>query len=339
MSQDSGEPKSSNLGPSSVCSRTPIRFGPAVEALFRQELPAYKMLFSEVTSEFLLYGYQRQSGENQYASILVQGSRFAGRLVGEVALSRRPEYPFYKWSDTPKLGVGGFRERVTVMVNGTDYSYTYSSPGELQAVLRDLVLMQSAMAMRAFGQQAGPILSREQQTWEPLYKEWLKAEEESRPGVGARYPGLPNEAEAEQILQGLLMERKFDRLMGPLKFRYRDPRFFYCHVYLLGRGLEFLETPEGLQIEQEELAAVTETERGQRMITWADILGPPPKPANEPRKKEMPPPLGDAIAGITGRQPQEMCVVFSSDRKARFHEYAFLKSLAALETFFGEGLA
>ncbi len=337
MNQEKRPRKASDKGPSQVGSRTPIRFGPAVEQVFRQDLAGYRQIFSEITSEYLLYGYHRQARENQHVFVLVQGARFAGSLISEVAMSRRAEYPFYKFSDRPQLGVGGFRERVSLLVSGSDFSTRYGSQFELQRTLRELVAGQSGAALRALNETAGPVMYREQQTWEPLYLEWLQAEKVAPLSGDRRYPGLPNEVEATGLLQEMLMGRKFDRFMGPLKFRYREPRFFNCHLYLLGRGLEFLEPPEGAVRPESAASPPPEFDRPQRMITWADILGPPPRPEAEVKKgKELPPALGDAIAGITGRHPQSMAFELSPDPQARYQEFAFLKSLAALEAFYEE---
>ncbi len=337
MSQEGVPRKASERGPSQVGSRTPIRFGPAVEQVFRQDLAGYSPLFSEVTSEYLLYGYHRQARDDQHVFVLVQGARFSGNLVSEVALSRRGEYPFYRLSDRPQLGVGGFRERVSLLVSGTDSSVRYGSQFELQRALRELVSGQTGPALRTLNERAGPVMYREQQTWEPLFKEWLHAEKVAPLSGDRRYPGLANEVEATGLLQEMLMGRKFDRFLGPLKFRYREPSFFNCHVYLLGRGLEFLDPPEGAVRPEVPQAPATDPNGPQRMITWADILGPPPPPETEVRKgPERPAPLGDAIAGITGRHPQGMAFDLSPDPQVRYHEYAFLKSLAALEAFYEE---
>jgi len=338
MNPESRRPTRPDTGPSEAGSRTPIRFGAAVENIFRAELNGYLPLFSEVSSEFLLYGYHREARENQYFFILVQGARFSGNLVVEVAIARRPEYPYYRLSDEPKLGVGGLRERVAVLMTGNDYSWRYGSQEELQRILRDILVTQSAPALRSLSDAAGTVLYREQQTWEPLYLEWLQAEKEAGLGSERRYPGLANEVEATQFLQEMLMGRRFDQFLGPLKFRYRSPRFFNCHAYLLGRGLEFLEPPDsGAVPEMTTPEVAPEIEKPQRMITWADILGPVPKTEPDKKKvKEKPQALSDAIAGITGRHPASLCVELSRDPRTRFREYAFLKSLAAVEAFIEE---
>lgn len=322
-----------------VGSRTPVRFGLGVEQIFRYELQGYEPIFSEVTSEFLLYGYRRQARENQYIFVMVQGSRFSGRFVTEVAVSRRPEFPYYKFGDEPRLGVGGVRERVPVLMRGQDMSYRYSNQDELMKALRDVVVGQSAPGIRTLGEMAGTYLYREHQTWSPLYAEWEQAEAAAVPTAeGRRYPGLVNESESYEMLQELLLSRKFDRLLGPMKFRYREPRFFNCHLYLFARGLEFLDPPEGPAPPEPEPEAEESApgEERPRMITWADIIGPPPKVMDaEARKKaDVPPPLSDAIAGVTGRQPQAMALELSYDPTERQREFSFLKSLAAVEAYY-----
>ncbi|MGI5843583.1 MAG: hypothetical protein ACOX9B_05340 [Candidatus Xenobium sp.] len=334
MTPESRRPCKPDMIPKEAGSRTPIRFGAAVDSIFRSELNGYLPLFSEVSSEFLLYGYHREARENQYFFIMVQGSRFSGNLVVEVAIANRPEYPYYRLSDNPQIGLVGFRERVAVLMTGNDYSWRYSSQEELQRILRDILVSQGSPALRSLSDAVRQVLYREQQTWEPLYLEWLEAEKEARPGADRRYPGLANELEATQCLQEMLMGRQFDPFLGPLKFRYRDPKFFNCHLYLLGRALEFLEPPESEDIpEAPAPEAAPEVERPQRMITWADILGPISKPEPVKKKKELPLPLNDAIAGITGRHPASLAVKLSRDPQARSREYAFLKSLAAVEAF------
>lgn len=344
MSQEPQKPKSKISGPvGQVASRTPIRFAPAIEHIFRVELQGYTPTFTEVTSEYLLFGYCREARENQFLHVMVQGARFAGKMVTEVGISRRKDFPYYKWTDEPKLAVGGFRERVTWLMSGQDFSVKYASQDELMKALRDLVVGQSAPALRALGEAAGSFLYREQQTWQPLYEDWVAAEAKARAGPGGdrRYPDLVNEEEAVDLVQEMLMSRTFDRLLGPMKFKYRDPRFFHCHMYLFARGMEFLDPPAAPRQAEPEPVAEAESEggdRAQRMLTWADILGPPPKKEDERSKKaEVPPPLGDAIAGVNGRQPQSMCLELSLDPTRRHREFAFLKSLAAVEAFYEEG--
>ncbi len=128
MTPESRRPTRPDMRPSEAGSRTPIRFGAAVENVFRSDLNGYLPLFSEVSSEFLLYGYHREARENQYFFILVQGARLSGNLVVEVAIARRPEFPYYRLSDEPQLGVGGFRERVAVLMTGNDYSGAAENP-------------------------------------------------------------------------------------------------------------------------------------------------------------------------------------------------------------------
>lgn len=343
MSQEPQKPKPRITGPTGqVASQTPIRFAPAIEQIFRYELQGYTQTFSEVTSEYLLFGYCREARENQFLHVLVQGARFAGKIVTEVGISRRKEFPYYKWSDEPKLAVGGVRERTTWLMSGQDFSVRYASHDDLMKALRDLVVGQSAPALRTLGEMAGPHLYREQQTWQPLYEDWVTAEAKARASGGAaqRYPDLVNEEEATDLVQELLMSRKFDQLLGPLKFKYRDSRFFNCHMYLFARGLEFLDPPAApQQPAPEPVSEEQESDnRSPRMLTWADILGPPPKKEDEGKKKaEQPTPLGDAIAGINGRHPQSMCLELSLDPTERHREFAFLKSLAALEAFYEEG--
>lgn len=321
-------------------SRTPINFKAAVESIFRVDLQGYTPVLSEVTSEYLLFGYAREARENEFLHVLVQGARTSGRIVTEVAVSCQDKFPYYRWSDEPKLAVAGVRERTLQLMTGQDHSYRYTSAEELTKVLRDLVVGQSAPALRNLGELAWPYLKREQQTWKPLYDAWVVAEDKARASGGRlRYPELVDEEQAMDLLQDQIMDRKYQHFLGgPLRARYRDPRYFNCHLYLFARGLEFLEPPSLPKPAEPERPAGDEaeiSERQQQMATWAALLGPRPKREDD-RKKELPPPLGDAIAGLTGRHPQGMCLELSLDPTVRHREYAFLKSLAAMEAYYEE---
>ena len=92
----------------------------------------------------------------------------------EVAIARRPEFPTIVCPTSPNWG-RRVPQRVAVLMTGNDYSWRYGSQEELQRILRDVLVSQCAPALRALSDAAGPVLYREQQTWEPLYLEWLEA--------------------------------------------------------------------------------------------------------------------------------------------------------------------
>lgn len=325
-------PKASGL----IASRTPIQFRPAVEAAVRQSLPEYEQIINDTTSEYILLGYHRLVRDERHIFMLIQGARYSGRICGEIGISHVNKFPYYRLSDEPNLGTLGYRERVGKLVNGQDFAHAYGSNSELVKVLRDLVGGYLVQSMRLIGERTEFEIEKAKSTWLPIYEEWQLAEDSMELGAERRYPGLVFEDEARAFIQNALVSHQYDRFLGPLKFKYRDAKFFSGHVYLMARGLEFLTPPKAAKQAADPAQAAPETS-AKRMITWADILGPVPSPKTPAYdvKKDLPEPLGDAIAGITGRHPQSSCVTLSSSDEARRLEYAFLKSFSVVEALMG----
>jgi hypothetical protein len=154
-------------------------------------------------------------------------------------------------------------------------------------------------------EKALPRIQSTYEKWQQLYNQWLELEEEATGRPGNRYPALSAESLAFEIIEENLTSGHLDRYLGPLKFRYRNPNFMNCHTYLLARGLEFLEAPE-----------------------------PPVEAKVEiPPARKLQPPLEDPISALTGRLPQQHSVPLATAIAKKTTQFAFLKSLSAVETF------
>lgn len=291
-----------------MSTRTSIRFGAILDSLVRERLQDYEQCFSETTNQSLLYGFRKPVWGHYHAFILIQAARSFGRLTCEVAISRESEYPYFKFSDQPRLGVSGFRERMRTLVDGRDKVETYRTTEHLINVLLD-VSHKAEVALSKLADRAIPAIVEEHRIWQPLYLDWLEAEKKAVRSEEQRYPGLEGETVAREILHDTLARGTFDRFLGPLKFRYRQDGFFHCHLYLLARALEFLEPPP--------LPEVLEAED------------------SEEEEPEIPL-LQDPIASLTGRQCQKDSVELAVSTSVRATQYAFLKSFAAAEAFYTE---
>lgn len=284
-----------------MSTRTSIRFGPILEALAAEKLKKYQPFLNEAVSHSLLYGYRCQMAGHYYGFILIQAARTSGRVTAEVAVSRTPDYPYYRLGDTPRLGVSGYRERVLKLTRKADSSFSYRGQEQLLGVLLDL-LRESEMALGRLSDQVIPLIIEDYKQWQPLYRDWLEAEKNAIEG-DIRYPELGGEMVARELLGDTLARGTFDRFLGPLKFRYRKPDFFLCHLYLMARALEFLEPPK--------------------------MAAGGAEPA-----EESPEVLPDPIPALTGRQPQDEAVELAVSTSLRTAQWAFLKSFAAVEAFF-----
>lgn len=288
-----------------MSTRTSIRFGAILDSLVRERLRDYQQCFSETTNQSLLYGFRKPVYGHYNAFILIQAARSFGRLTCEVAISRDAEYPYFRLSDQPRLGVAGFRERLRTVLDGRDKVEVYRTTEHLISVLLELS-HKAEVALSQLADRAIPVIVEEHRIWQPLYRDWLEAEKRAVRSEEQRYPGLEGETVAREVLHDTLARGTFDRFLGPLKFRYRQDGFFHCHLYLLARALEFLEPPA--------LPEVLDTDA-------------------EEAPEEIPP-LPDPIASLTGRQCQKDAVELAVSTSVRTMQYAFLKSFAAVEAFY-----
>ncbi|MBI3929415.1 MAG: hypothetical protein HY319_27970 [Armatimonadetes bacterium] len=287
-----------------MSTRTTIRFGSILEAIRKEKLPQFEPFLHEITHSNLLYGYRLGLPSGYYGFILVQASRQFGRLACEVAVSRDDSFPYHRFYDRPRLGVIGFRERVYRLNRGRDELTRYAGPEKLSDVLMHLVGVDAEVALGRLHELVLPIAEKEVDCWLPLYRDWLLAERGplgEEPGF--RYHNLAAEPAAHDFLHETLLNGSFDRYLGPLKFRYRDPNFMNCHIYLLARSLDFLEAPPP----GEQTPAEREVEDG---------------------------PLADAIPALTGRSPQVESITWASSPAVSVMQYALLKSLSAVQACF-----
>ena len=274
----------------------------------KDRLPGYDRFLEEYTHQYLLYGYRKPVLGHFYAFVLFQASKSFGGLTCEVGLSRTETYPYYRYYDKPSIGVGGFRARTTHVLKGLEATTTrmYAGPDVLLGHVMDLV-SEAITAGNKLIKDTVPRVAEQYLIWQPLYEQWLKAEQTANSNEdGLRYGNLIGEAVARQILHDCLRNGNLDSFLGPKKFRYRDANFLNCHVYLLAKALAFVEPPEDHELQTIEI-----------------------DPDQDPEKI-----LFDAIGAIAGRVEQPDAIELSPGILKRVPEWAFVRSFAALEALY-----
>lgn len=291
-----------------MSTRTSIRIGSILDSSMRERLPGYERILEEYTYQYLLFGYRKAILGHYYATVLFQASKSFGGITCEVGLSRTKEFPYYRFYDQPELGVGGFRARTSHVLKGLETTTTrmYAGPDVLLGHVLDLV-GEAITAGNQLIEQAIPRVASQFKIWQPIYEQWEKDEKVAHANAeGLRYGNLIGEQVAREILDECLRSGRFDSFLGPKKFRYREPDFLNCHVYLLAKALAFVEPPEE-----------------------SDFKGLEIDPKQNPDKI-----LFDAIAAITGRSEQPEAIELSASILKRVPEWAFLRSFAALEALY-----
>lgn len=286
-----------------MSTRTAVKFGSILSNLIRDRMPYFEEAFTEVSSQYLLYAYKKPISTAYHGYILVQASRTQGRFGVEVAITRGESYPYHRANDFPEVGVSGFRESVFTLLKGYNHSEEYANAESLFRALYSL-LKDAEMALSRLNERFIGKIQTDHDRWQNLYNQWLVLEQDATGSPGYRYPVLTAESLAFEIIEDILTRNTFDRYLGPLKYRYRNPHFMNCHVYMLARGLEFLETPE-----------------------------PPLHQVHHevPGNKKHLIPLDDPISALTGRWPQIDSVTLSPSTATKTTQFAFLKSLSAVE--------
>lgn len=274
-----------------------------MDKVLGDRLSHYERVITEATSQYLLYGFRRCLVGDYYGFMLIQASRGAGRVQVELGVSKVDQFPYHRLRDFPVLGVAGFRESLGYLQKGFDHAEEYSSAESLTRLFGQLCREVDG-GMTRLAEKTVPLINQQMRAWQPAYAEWVQAEKKARNSVPSRYPGLAGEVMAYETLDDLLGRGMFDRYLGPVKYRYRNQDFFNCHLYLLAKGLEFIEPPP---LEN-------------------------PKPfVMEERPDKVCAPLDDPIAALTGRFPQALAVDLAVSTSVRVTEFAFLQSLAAVE--------
>ena len=290
-----------------MSTRTSIRIGSLVDDVMKQRLPEFKRVLEEYTNQFFLFCYRKQVLDHYYLTVLFQASKTFGGVTCEVGLSRTEDYPYYRYFDRPQLGVNGFRARTRHILNGLDSNTTkpFTGPDTLTAALLELVA-EASSASKKLLEMAVPRVAQEYNIWQPLYAEWQEAERSANDNPDRRYRDLVGEGVARRILHSVLQGGQYDGFMGPRKFRYREPDFLNCHVYLLAKALAFVDPPEASDVGKLEF-----------------------DPGQDPEKI-----IFDPIAALTGRSEQDEAIELPSRILERAPHWAFLRSFAALEAFF-----
>lgn len=288
-----------------MSTRTSIRIGSLLDNSMKLRFPGYERVLEEYTNQYLLFCYRKKVHDHYHATVLFQAGKTFGGLTCEVGISRTEDFPYYRFYDEPRLGVHGFRARTLHVLKGQSVTTTrqYTGPDSLMGVIIDLV-SEALASGKSLIEMGIPRISEQYAIWQPLYADWVEAEKNHSENPDRRYPGLVGETVARRILHSCLRDGKFDGFLGPNKFKYRQPEFLNCHVYLLARALAFVEPPENLT---------------QMTLD----------PGQDPEKI-----LFDGISALTGRMVQDEAFELSPRIIDRVPEWAFLRSFAALEAFF-----
>ncbi len=322
-----------------IASRTPIRVYPTIQEAVRLHFMDFKEAFKYSSKDSLIFGFVKPIGDDCHAFLVVQAAKYRGSICTEWGISPVERYPYYKKSESLSIGTLAFRDRSTVILSGEDCSYGYSL-NDLSRVLARHFSTYASPALRNFWDAVRPEISMAQHIWCPLYEDWKQAEEKVDPIGIKKFPELEREEEADEFLRNqVLGTNRFDRFLGPLKRRYEENTFYDCHLYLMASALEFLNPPP-LNVQETKTSAMLPNYK--KALTWADILGPAPTHKNARKQREVPrvdevkrDPMEDPIRGILGRDEQSICVKLDeSDEHMRSLEFAFMKSLSALEVLF-----
>ena len=291
-----------------MSTRTSIRIGSLVDNSMKQKLPGYERVLEEYTNQYLLFAYRKPVFGHYFATVLFQAAKAFGGLTCEVGLSRTQEYPYYRYYDQPALGVGGFRARTQHILKNVEATTTrlYTGPESLISNIIELV-SEAITSGNKLIEEAIPRIAEQYQLWQPLYAEWQEADKDAQPDpAGNKYPKLVGEKVSREILHNCLRSGRFDSFLGSKKFRYSQPDFLNCHVYLLAKALAFVEPPD-----PEEMKEI--------------VLDPDQDPDRI---------IFDPIGALSGRMEQPEAIELSSKMKHRLPEWAFLRSFAALEAFY-----
>lgn len=286
--------------------RQAVAFGGVMEEVAGKWLKSFEPMPKQRSSRWFIYPYVKELKNNFYGFLVVFSSREATKYTVEVAISKKKEFPYSRWSDYPRLGMMGFRERARSVNKGMDHASIYQTEKDLSQGLMEAVQTAQASLARFFDNVQDYVTKR-YAVWLPEYVGWLDSYHTANVGNERLYPDLLMEEPAKKILLDTLKTRKFDVFMGHHKFRYNEPAWFAAHVYLLARALE----EEGLRVEDKLLF-------DRRAWTGAEERAP----------------LEDALASITGRQPQELTLKFSENEVHRKNELAFLHTFEVMMALF-----
>jgi hypothetical protein len=290
-----------------MSTRTSISIGTLIDDAVKQRLTGFRRVPGEyTTSQYFLFLYRKPVWGHYFATVLFQASK--GFVTCEVGVSRTEDYPYYRYFDKPCIGVNGFRARTRHLLKGLDAqtAKTFTGPDTLTAALLELAA-EAASASTRLQELAVPRIAQEYAVWQPLYTAWQQAERSAGESPDRRYRNLVGEGVSRRILHSILQSGRFDGFLGQRrKFRYREPDFLNCHVFLLAKALAFADPPEPHEVGRLEI-----------------------DPGQDPDKI-----LFDPIAALSGRTEQDEAVELSERILQRAPEWAFLRSFAALEAFF-----
>lgn len=325
-----------------IASRTPINLGEIVNKTMRSVMSDYEPMSLEHSPMYLLFGFKRQLGRDNFSYIILEGDRRSGKITAEVAVSIVNKIPYYRLGDMPLLGTFGFRGRVCEILNGTDMSHQYYSRDMLEQVVHELVSVYCNQALRVMNDRVDLAVKRSKSIWEPLYKEWQDAERAVNDDkeLEKRYGTVDNEIEVRNFILKKIKEEQVLRFLGKLRSNYLDKDFLNCQVYLMAHGLEFLSENDTLE-SLVNIKLAKEPKPNSNRITWSDIMGPSDAGSefggmgaagfDTKKQKGMAEAFDDVTQYLTGRIPQTACVDLGQDEQERHWNYCFYKTFAVLE--------
>jgi hypothetical protein len=282
-----------------LATRTPIRFGFAVEVSFLHYQTSYVQVKSLASDNYLLYLYRGRLGEEWYSFILIQGARFSGKFTVELGISARENFPYPYAARAPFIGVDGLRERLGVMLDNNDTWWSYRSQEQLQNTLQDVLRELVSRGFYLLLDTYQPMLRKEINLGRAMYEEWLAHEKKIRKKtLGNRFKDLPREQDAFEHINSSVNYGIYDKILGPLKVRYKDLHWFSFHSYILAKLME-ADHPEMMA-------------KGISRLQIQD----------------------DEIGSLIGRMPLDSYLRLPDAGEERVKQYLFLKSLAMAEAFY-----
>jgi len=228
------DPKLEGMG-----TRTPIRFGGAMDKVARTVMPTWERLGDFHSDRYLLYLYRKPVIKDWTGFVLVQGARRAGRITAELAISRRGEYPLDYGRVRPLVAVDGVRERVALLHDMEDQWWEYRTQELLEDRLKDVLSEAVSRGYFTMEDRFGDLLRGEISRAQKLMRQWSEQEPayQQRP-LGSRFPDLMMEAQSYEYIRSSITYDAFSRCLGPLRRRYADPRWLSCQTYLMASIME-----------------------------------------------------------------------------------------------------
>lgn len=219
--------------------RTPIRFGAAIEKARGFHLREFTMEAPLANGRYLLHLLTRQISRYWYGWILIQAARRAGRFTVEIGMAMHPRYPLHNGMVRPFFGVDGARERLSAIDGHEDVWFEYRSQEQLMRALADTTQKAASRGFNYMYERHAPHLVRESKHAQDALNRWEVVDETNgdRP-LGARFPDLPQEERAYDFCSNTLQQITMRPVLGDLRAVLNDQRRLSALVYVMSYLLD-----------------------------------------------------------------------------------------------------